>query len=57
MTPDLVLRNPGDVYALINSGRLRPRRATMVAAVALGSITQAITRVGGIIGSPQFPRS
>ena len=38
MTPALVLRNPGDVYSLINSGRLRPRRATMVAAVALGSI-------------------
>jgi putative MFS transporter len=38
MAPALVLRNPGDVYSLINSGRLRPRRATMVAAVALGSI-------------------
>jgi putative MFS transporter len=38
MTPALVLRSPGDVYSLINSGRLRPRRATMVAAVALGSI-------------------
>jgi MFS transporter, putative metabolite transport protein len=38
VTPTLVLRNPGDVYSLINSGRLRPRRATMVAAVALGSI-------------------
>jgi MFS transporter, putative metabolite transport protein len=38
MTPTLVLRTPGDVYSLINSGTLRPRRATMVAAVALGSI-------------------